>query len=136
MSAKENKAIIRNLVDEANKRNLLWDVWAEDVVIHQDDPTATESGFGKPELRQMMEDLLDAFPDLHEGINALIAEDDMVVGVYTETATMTGDFAGMKATGRRYEIPAVEVYRLTDGKIVEAWFVRNFASMFQQLGVA
>jgi steroid delta-isomerase-like uncharacterized protein len=136
MSAKENKAIIRNLVNEMNSRNLLWDVWGEEVVIHQDDPTVAGPAFGKPELRRMIEELLVAFPDLHEEVVALIAEEDMVVGLYTETATMEGAFSGLKATGRRYQIPAVEIYRLADGKIVEAWFVRNFASMFQQLGLA
>ena len=117
-----------------NKGNLLWETWAEDVVIHQDDPP--EPVLGKQELQQMIGQLLGAFPDFHEGIEALIAEDDKVVGLYTETATMKGNFMGMEATGKQYTIPAVEIYRLVDGKIAEAWFLRNFASMFQQLGLA
>jgi len=136
MSAEENKAIIRHLIDELNKGNLLWEVWAEDVVIHQDDPTVPEPVLGKQEFQQMMEEFVSAFPGFHEGIEALIAEDDKVVGLYTETATMKGNFMGLKATGKQYTIPAVEIYRLADGKIVEAWLVRNFASVFQQLGLA
>jgi steroid delta-isomerase-like uncharacterized protein len=135
MSAEENKAIIRNLIEEANKGNLLWDVWAEDVVVHQDDPTAPEPVLGKQRFRQMMEEVLSSFPGLHEKIETLIAEDDKVVGLYTETGTMKGNFMGIEPTGKQYTIPAVEVYRLADGKIVEAWFVRNFASVFQQLGL-
>ena len=135
MSAGENKAIIRNLIEELNGGNLLWEAWAEDVVIHQDDPTAPEPVLGKRAFRQMMEEFLSAFPDAHDEIEALIAEGDKVVGLYTETATMKGNFMGMAPTGRQYTIPAVEIYRLADGKIVEAWLVRNFASLFQQLGV-
>jgi len=136
MSAGENKTIIRNLIEEANKGNLLWELWAKDVVIHQDDPTAPEPVLGKLEFQQMMEEFGRAFPDLHEEIEALVAEDDKVVGLYTETATMKGNFMGMEATGKQYTIPAVEIYRLAEGKITEAWFVRNFASVFQQLGLA
>lgn len=134
MSAEENKTIIRNLIEELNKGNLLWELWVSDCVIHQDNPP--EPVLGEQEVKQFIEELLTAFPDFHEGIEALIAEDDKIVGLYTETATMKGNFMGMEATGKQYTIPAVEIYRLANGKIVEAWFVRNLASMFQQLGLA
>jgi len=133
MSAEENKAIIRRLIEEANKGNMLWELWASDCVIHQDNPP--EPLLSKQELKQFMEELGRAFPDFHEGIEALIAEEDKVVGLYTETATMKGNFMGMEATGKQYTIPAVEIYRLANGKITEAWFVRNLTSMFQQLGL-
>lgn len=134
MSAEENKAIIRHLIEELNKGNLLWEVWASDCVIHNDNQPPPLL-LSKQELKQFIEELLRAFPDFHEGIEALIAEDDKVVGLYTETATMKGNFMGMEATGKQYTIPAVEIYRLANGKITEAWFVRNLALMFQQLGL-
>jgi steroid delta-isomerase-like uncharacterized protein len=133
MSVEENKAIIRNLIEELNNGNLLWEVWASDVVIHNDNPPPPT--MNKQQLQQMIGELLGAFPDFHEGIEELIAEDDKVVGLYTETATMKGNFMGMEATGKQYTIPAVEIYRLANGKIVEAWFVRPYTSMFQQLGL-
>jgi len=136
MSTEENKDIIRNLIEELNKGNRLWEIWAEEVVVHQDDPTMPEPVLGKQEFQKMMEQFVQAFPDFHEGIKTLIAEDDKVVGLYNETATMKGNFMGLEATGKQYKIPAVEIYRLANGKIVEAWLIRNFASIFQQLGLA
>jgi steroid delta-isomerase-like uncharacterized protein len=133
MSAEENKAIIRNMIEEENKGNMLWEIWESDVVIHNDNPPPPT--MGKQEFQHIMEEFLRAFPDFHEEIEALIAEDDKVVGKYTETATMKGNFMGMEATGKQYTIPAIEIYRLANGKIVEVWLVRPYTSMFQQLGL-
>jgi predicted ester cyclase len=42
---------------------------------------------------------------------------------------------GMPATGRRYEIEEIHVFRVTDGRIAEHWHQMDSAGLMQQLGV-
>ncbi len=132
MTTEENKATIRMVIEELNRGNLLMDAMTPDCVLHNDNPpppTLTAQEFGL-----FMEDLLKAMPDYHVVIDDLIAEDEKVVGLYSETATMSGPFMGMEPTGKSYTAPAIEIYRFESGKIAEIWMVRNVASMLQQLG--
>ncbi|MFQ5796646.1 MAG: ester cyclase [Candidatus Bipolaricaulia bacterium] len=133
MSAEENKAIVRRLIEELNKGNLLWEVWASDCVIHNGSPPPPLVSI--QEFRQLVDELTRAFPDYHLVIEDLIAEEDKVVGLYTESGTMKGNFMGMEATGKQYTIPSIEIYRLANGKITEIWMARDIASTLQQLGV-
>ena len=55
---------------------------------------------------------------------------------FTESATMQGNFMGMEATGKRFTIPAIEIYRFFNGKIAEIWEARDMGAMMQQLGLA
>lgn len=61
-----------------------------------------------------------AFPDLRLDVHDLVAEGDVVVKRYTFTGTHTGDFAGIPATGGRVAGTGSELYRIRDGKVVEA----------------
>ncbi|HXF60132.1 MAG TPA: ester cyclase, partial [Caldilineaceae bacterium] len=53
----------------------------------------------------------------------------------TESGTMVGSLRGIAPTGRQYTIPAVQIFRLTNGKLVEMWGFRDTGSMMQQLGI-
>lgn len=133
MTTKKNKATIRKVIEELNSGNFLWDTMTPDCVLHNDNPPP--STLSVQEFRQFMTEMTTAFPDYHVVIDDLIAEDDKVVGLYSETATMRGPFMGMEATGKSYTAPAIEIYRFEAGKIAEIWMIRNAANMFQQLEV-
>ena len=47
---------------------------------------------------------------------------------------MTGDFAGMPASGKHARWDAVHMYRMDGGKIVEHWAIQDQLGMLQQLG--
>ena len=59
--------------------------------------------------------------ELHEVIEDLIAEGDKVVGRYTLYGTHTGDFLGVKPSGRKVKVSGIEIFRIVDGKIAEFW---------------
>jgi len=51
----------------------------------------------------------------------LIAEGDLVVHRSTERVRHVGEVLGVPATGRVVTVEHVEMWRVTDGKIVEHW---------------
>ncbi len=59
--------------------------------------------------------------ELHEVVEDLIAEGDRVVGRYTLYGTHTGEFQGVKPTGRKVKVSGIEIFRIEDGKIAEFW---------------
>ena len=59
--------------------------------------------------------------ELHEVVEDLIAEGDKVVGRYTLYGTHTGDFYGVKPTGRKVKVSGIDIFRIEDGKIAEFW---------------
>ncbi len=63
-----------------------------------------------------------AFPDFRIQIQDVIAAGDRVAVRRTVTATHEGPFAGIPATGKRVEWTGTTIYRIADGRIVEAWW--------------
>ena len=76
-----------------------------------------------------------AFSDLEITVNRAVADGDLVVVHVTNSATMTGDFAGMPATGKHATWEAIHIDRISDGKVAEHWVVQDQLGMLQQLGL-
>lgn len=49
-------------------------------------------------------------------------------------ATHKGDLLGILPTGRRVRWDAVDVYRVSNGKIVEEWAADDMAAILHQVG--
>ena len=45
-----------------------------------------------------------------------------------------GDFMGMPASGKRYEIGEIHIFRIRDGRVSEHWHQADFMGMMKQLG--
>lgn len=76
-----------------------------------------------------------AFDDLsYEVRDAFGAGDRVAVRVATR-GTHTGELFGKQPTGRAFEIEAIHIYRIEDGKVAEHWAKRDDASMARQLGL-
>ena len=54
-------------------------------------------------------------------VEDMIAEGDRVAARVTMRGTHLGEFEGIAPTGKRVEVRAMDMYRITDGKIVEHW---------------
>jgi len=75
------------------------------------------------------------FPDSHFDITTAWGAGDYVVLTGAIKGTNTGNFAPMKAnkTGRAVDVPALEIDRLVDGKMVESWLFYDGMAFVQQL---
>jgi predicted ester cyclase len=82
---------------------------------------------------QDTEKFFTAFPDWQTIIEDIIAEGDKVVVRRTVHGTHRGDIPGipMPPTGKRVTFTVWDMYRITDGQIVERWGIHNLR---EQLG--
>jgi steroid delta-isomerase-like uncharacterized protein len=62
-----------------------------------------------------------AFPDLNVTVEEVMAEGDRVAARVTMRGTHCGEFQGIAPTGKRVEVRAMDMFRISDGKIVEHW---------------
>src|SRR3954452_4558605 len=130
MSAEDNKAIARRSWEVVNQANLdaLDEVYATDFVGHEPD----EDIHGSEGVKQFVDVLLDASPDMLITVEDDIAEQDKVVTRWTAHATHQGEFQGIPPTGK--QVTGITIHRLDDGKIVEEWENPDLLGLMQQLG--
>ena len=132
MSAEDNKAIFRRIVEEGfNKGNMsvLDELVAANHVNH------TDNVHGPEEYKRFITMYRAAFPDLHMAIDLQIAEGDKVVNRWTTRATHRGNLMGIPPTGKQVTVTGTHIARIVGGKIVEEWGNMDALGMMQQLGV-
>jgi len=129
-----NKAMAQRVFDEIlNKQRyeLFEEMYARDFVKHVDGRDYT--------LAQEIEDAKGMYTmssDLVMTVDMIIAEGDTVATRYTGRGTSTGPISGMPATGNRYVLSGMTVYRFAEGRIVEEWTCYNELELLRQLGYA
>jgi steroid delta-isomerase-like uncharacterized protein len=131
MSVEDNKAIARRFVDEVfvnGNAAAVDELVAEDFVGH------TWPGNGRDGLKLAMERVSKALADAEFSIDDMIGEGDRVAVRLTASATQVGEFMGMPAAGKRYEIGEIHIFRVRDGRIVEHWHQFDQLGMMRQLG--
>ena len=133
MSAEQNKAIFRRLIEEGfNKGNLsaldgLFDAGFQE---HQE-------GMVPPNLEGLkgaIRSLRTFFPDLKLTIEEIIAIEDRTWARLTARGTHKGQFMHMPPTGKTITITVIDICRFENGKIVEHWGVADRLAMMQQIG--
>lgn len=111
------EAVVRRMIDEVQRGH---DLDAIDDLVSEDfvDLTAREGEPPGPDaVRANYRLLLDAFPDLDVVVHEMISVDDVVVTHKTLSGTHRGPFSGVPPTGRRVEIPVIDVVRVRNGRI-------------------
>ncbi len=63
----------------------------------------------------------EGFPDLSITVEDLMAEGDRVAARVVIRGTHRGEFQGIAPTGKRVEVKAMDMFRISNGKIVEHW---------------
>jgi steroid delta-isomerase-like uncharacterized protein len=77
-----------------------------------------------------------AFPDLHNTLEAQVAEGETVVTLGTTHGTHLRPLGDVPATGRTMEVPWAMVTRFRDGRIVEDSEYYDESLLLRQLGLA
>ena len=108
------------------------EIVAPDYVRH--DPGDPFPAQGPADVKRIVGMLRSMLPDLHISVDAIIAEGDFVVSRYTATATDTVGYMGMPPTGKTVRTPAIQIFRFSNGKIVESWAARDDLGTLRQLG--
>ena len=135
MELQENKTVVREFVEAVNRQD--WkrfdELVAPDFVRHS-------STFGQDRVnnRSLLREYLAAefqtFPDALETINFMVAEADMVVVHSHCLATQKGPMRSLPASGKQLSANFISIYRIRDGRIVEAWAEWDSLAGLIQLG--
>jgi predicted ester cyclase len=99
-----NKRTVERLFDEVwneCRLDIIDELYAEDVVIDYRPYAPLREG--RDAVRAMVEGAWSTFPDYHEELLALVAEDDRVAVHLRITGTQTGQWGPLAPTGRRLE---------------------------------
>ena len=92
--------------------------------------TADVAGFkaGLAEMRK-------SFPDLRVTVERTVAQGDLLVAHLKMSGSQLGKFMGAPASGKTFSIEAIDIVRMTDGRIAEHWGLMDAAAMAGQLGM-
>jgi steroid delta-isomerase-like uncharacterized protein len=134
MSAEQNKAIVRRIVDEAQSGHNLGvvdELLAADFVDHSVPPGLPPSREG---VKMQFAMFFNAFPDLHVVIHDQVAEGDRVVTRKTFHGTHQGDLMGIPPTGRSVAFDVIDILCVQDGKITDHWNVVDQLGLMHQIG--
>ncbi|HUG83872.1 MAG TPA: ester cyclase [Euzebya sp.] len=132
----ENSAYIRHGIEQLfNRGNLTVadERFADDIRLHS--PASAEPIVGRDQVVEFIVALRVAFPDLHVEIEDLIAADDRVVTRCTTTGTHLGDYFGTPPTGHRVRINEVQIFRITDTRLVDLWLTFDVLGVLVQMGL-
>ncbi len=128
-----NKAIVRRFIDEiflGGNFDSVDELLTEDFLPH----TWGSMQPGRDGLKEAIQRVQAGISEERMQIHDIIAEGDRVAVRLTSSATHTGDFMGMPASGKRYEIGEIHIFRLEDGRVAEHWHQADFMGMMKQLG--
>ena len=119
MSAEENKATVRRLIEALDTNNLSV---LDDVL--------------SPELAQVWQGGINTGPfrEHHVTITDMVAEGDKVVVRLATQGIHSGEWQGIPATGKRWTNRGVAFFRLEQGKIVEGDMLFDQLGLLRQFG--
>jgi predicted ester cyclase len=89
---------------------------------------------GLENVTEVLRGFISAIPDLHATEQDMVAEGDTVVVRLVVEGTHQGNLLGIPATGRRVRWDAVDIYRLSDGKIAEEWAADDSTAILYEVG--
>ena len=118
----------------------LWNNWDLDVA---DEILAEELRFrgtlgsmleGREAFKGYVETVRRAFPDWHNRIDEAITCGNRVVMRMTWSGTHEGALAGVEPTGAKVEYVGAAIFRISAGRIEEAWVVGDTQELWRALG--
>lgn len=131
MTTEDNKALARRFIKEIfeqGRPEAVDELCADDFIGH------TWGNADKDGLKAAMARVAQGLADATFSIEDEIGEDDLVAVRLTASARHVGEFMGMPASGRTYEIGEIHIFRVRDGRVSEHWHQFDSAGMMKQLG--
>jgi predicted SnoaL-like aldol condensation-catalyzing enzyme len=132
--AEDNKALVRRFVDEVQSGgniDLIDEICSPEFVNHSAPPRVPPNC---EEIKIVMAMFREAFPDSYFTVEDMIAEGDKVVTRKTFHGTHEGEFIGIPPSGKTVTIELIDIVRISEGMVVEHWFIGDNLGMMRQLG--
>ena len=128
------KQLVRRWYEEVWNR---WDESAIAAIVHPEIVFRGSLGQehrGREGIAAYMRFVRAAFPDFHNRIDLLVAEEPHVFARLTYAGTHRGPLFEFEATGRRIEYAGAAVFTVRDGLIAEGWVLGDVHTLRHQLG--
>jgi steroid delta-isomerase-like uncharacterized protein len=128
-----NKQVVSRIYTEIFGKWLLDEnehIYSPDYVGHAGDAT-----FTRAQDRAAVEGWKTFSPEGSMTILQIIAEGDLVAVLWKGQGVNTGEGNGLPATGKPFQVTAMTMFRLRDGRIIEEWNVFDNYSFLSQLGL-
>lgn len=129
----QNRHLIRRYYEE------MWNQWdfglaeqilAPEIAFHGSLGVTTR---GVAAFRQYMQTVRDAFPDFHNTVEQLVAENQRVVARLTYRGTQRGEIFGIAPTGKKIAYAGAAFFQVAGSRITEGWVLGDRMGLFQQL---
>ncbi len=135
--SEENKAVARRVVEELYNQggnlDAADDLFAQNYVGHV---AGFEDLHGAEAAKQFAATFREAFPDIQNTIEDMVAEGDKIVTRFSGRGTHQGETEAFgPPTGNRAEVTGITIGQVADGKIVEDWTNIDALGLMQQLGL-
>jgi steroid delta-isomerase-like uncharacterized protein len=134
VTIEQNKLVMKTFVNFINTAD-------PDLANELIDPGATFYVPGRPEpatgpagYLEVIAMMRAGFPDIQWALEELICEGNNVAARFTMRGTHEGVFFGVPATGNTITVQALNIYRLSDGKIVEEYGQPDLLGLMGQIG--
>lgn len=129
----ENKALAKRFIEEVFVRQ---DERAADELTAPDFVPHSWPGVepGVENLKVAQRRVSAGLEDARMTIEDVIGEGDKVVVRLTSHGRHAGDFMGIPASGKGYDISEIHIFRIADGKVAEHWRDADLLGMLRQLG--
>ncbi len=133
MSTRRNKTRFRQLISELNRGNIpaVLDAISPECEIQDERGVLLD----KETYGLALSQSATTFPDHTFAINDLLADGDKVIVRYMESGTMMGEFMEFEATGRKFEAPAIEIWRFEGGMVTGLWMARDSLTVLSEVGL-
>lgn len=132
-TAEENIEVVRGMHEAFNMRALDRAVEYVAPALVRHDLTGAYPGVDAANLGDFAAELIKGAPDLQVIEHDVVAGGDRVAARVTMEGTHEGLLFGQEATGRRFTVNEMAIYRLEDGKIAETWQLVDIAGFMKQI---
>jgi steroid delta-isomerase-like uncharacterized protein len=118
----------------------MWNPFDVSVLEHITAPDVTFRGSlgdvttGRAELTGYVRKVQSAFPDFHNEVVELVAEEGRGFARLRYTGTHLGPLGDLAPTGRRIAYEGTARFELSDGVIADVWVLGDRVTLYQQLG--
>jgi len=130
----QNKEIARELfaVIDTGDFDRLNELFADDFAV---DAPGLPEPLRKDMLFQLIKTHYTAFPDWIHVIEDVIADGDKVAVKLTQNGTHKAEYEGIPATGIKATLPAMHLFMVVDGKVIDWFAVEDYLGLYMQLGM-
>ena len=84
-------------------------------------------------FKEMVRGFLEAFPDVQHHMLDVVGEGTEAAVRWEGEGTHRGEFNGLPATGKQMRYWGITLFRVVNGRIIEAWVVADMAGLMKCL---